>query len=71
MTKLEIVQRIAGNHNRLANIMVSGDNAIMMGETLRDLRALVQELQQDVEAELVEEAQKETEAQGEAVFEEK
>lgn len=71
MTKLEIVQRIAGNHNRLANIMVSGDNAIMMGETLRDLRALVQELQQDVEAELVEEAQKETEAQGEAVSEEK
>lgn len=71
MTKLEIVQRIAGNHNRLANIMVSGDNAIMMGETLRDLRALVQELQQDVEAELAEEAQKETEAQGEAVSEEK
>lgn len=71
MTKIEIVQRIAGNHNRLANIMVSGDNAIMMGETLRDLRALVQELQQDVEAELVEEAQKETEAQGEAVSEEK
>lgn len=71
MTKLEIVQRIAGNHNRLANIMVSGDNAIMMGETLRDLRALVQELQQDVEAELAEEAQKETETQGEAVSEEK
>lgn len=71
MTKLEIVQRIAGNHNRLANIMVSGDNAIMMGETLRDLRALVQELQQDVEAELAEEAQKEAETQGEAVSEEK
>lgn len=51
MTKLEITQRIAGNHNRLANIMVSGDNAILMGETLKDLRSLVQELQQDIEEE--------------------
>ncbi len=52
MTKLEIAQRIAGNHNRLAKIMVSGDNAILMGETLKDLRSLVQELQLDIEKEV-------------------
>lgn len=59
MTKLEIVQRIAGNHNRLANVMVNGDNAILMGDTLKDLRALVQELQKDVE----EEAEKQEQAE--------
>lgn len=51
MTKLEIAQRIAGNHNRLANIMVSGDNAILMGETLVDLRAVVSALNADLEKE--------------------
>lgn len=51
MTKLEIAQRIAGNHNRLANIMVSGDNAILMGETLVDLRAIVSALNADLEKE--------------------
>lgn len=59
MTKLEIVQRIAGNHNRMANIMVNGDSAILMGDTLKDLRALVQELQADVEAEAEEQAETE------------
>ena len=61
MTKLEIAQRIAGNHNRLANIMVSGDNAILMGETLKDLRSLVQELQQDIEEEVQDEERKKAE----------
>ena len=51
MTKLEILQHIATNHNNLAHIMVRGDDAIMMGETLKNLRMLVQSLQQDVEEE--------------------
>ena len=51
MNKLEILKRIALNHNNLAQIMVSGDNAIYMGETLRDLRTLVQQLQADIDAE--------------------
>lgn len=51
MTKLEIVQRVANNHNRLVNIMVSGESAILMGDTLRDMRSLVQELQADLEHE--------------------
>lgn len=51
MTKLEIVQRVANTHNKLAQIMVNGDNAILMGDVLMDLRQLVKSLQKDVEAE--------------------
>lgn len=54
MTKLEIAQRVANNHNRLANVLVSGDSAILMGETLKDLRLLVQELQKDISEEKLE-----------------
>lgn len=59
MTKLEIAQRVANNHNRLANILVSGDSAILMGETLKDLRLLVQELQKDISEEKLETCNKE------------
>lgn len=51
MDKIEILQCIVNNHNRLTQIMVSGDNAIMMGETLKELRLLAQVLQKDVEVE--------------------
>lgn len=49
MTKLDILKHIADNHNRLMRITVSGDNAILMGETLVDMRLLAQEMQKDVE----------------------
>ena len=51
MTKIEIVQHIANIHNCLAQIQVCGDGAIMMGDTLKELRFLEQELQNDNEAE--------------------
>ncbi len=51
MTKIEIVQCLANNHNRLSQIMVNGDNAILMGETIKELRLLIQELQKDIENE--------------------
>ena len=41
MTQLELIQRIADNHNRIAQIKVSGDDAILVGDTLKDMRALV------------------------------
>lgn len=63
MTKLEIAQRIADDHNRLANILASGgmkllnaDSAILLGDTIKDLRALAQQLGQDIEAEAAAEA---------------
>ena len=51
MTKIEIAQHIANAHNRLTQIQVCGDVAILMGDTLKELRLLVQELQKDIEAE--------------------
>ena len=51
MTKLEIMKRIAENHNRISKVLVSSDNAILVGDTIRDLRQLTVELQADVEAE--------------------
>lgn len=47
MTHLELIQRIADNHNRIAQIKVSGDDAIIVGDTLKDMRALVQQLQSE------------------------
>ena len=51
MTKLEILKCIANSHNRLTEIMVKGDDAIMMGETLKEMRTLAQMIQNDIEAE--------------------
>jgi len=44
MTKIELLTRIAENHNRIAGIMVQGDSAILVGDTLKDLRLLVDQL---------------------------
>lgn len=59
MTKLEILQHIAASHNVLAQIMVKGEDAIMMGDTLKNLRLLAQLLQKDVD----EETEKDAEAE--------
>ena len=45
MTKMELINRIVENHNRIAKMVVSGDNAILVGDTLKDLRQLFQQLQ--------------------------
>ena len=64
MTKMEIAQHIADDHSRLANILTSGgmkllnaDSAILLGDTLKDLRALAQQISQDIEQEAEAEAQ--------------
>lgn len=57
MTTFEIMQRIANNHNRIAQIYVSGDSAILLGDALRDMRLLVKELQEDLEREDVQESE--------------
>ncbi len=51
MTKLEILQRIVTNHNRISQVMVSGEGAVLVGDTIKDLRLLAQEIQTDVNAE--------------------
>lgn len=64
MTKMEIAQHIVDDYNRLANILASGgmkllnaDSAILLGDTLKDLRALAQQISQDIEQEAEAEAQ--------------
>lgn len=63
MTKFEIAKCIADDHNRLANILASGgmkllnaDSVILMGDTIKDLRALAQQITLDLEAEEAAEA---------------
>lgn len=47
MTKTELINRIIENHNRIATIEVRGDNAILIAETLIDLRHLLKQLQKE------------------------
>lgn len=47
MTQKELINRLVDNHNRVANIEVHGDSAILVADTLRDLRHLIQQLQQE------------------------
>ena len=51
MNKTEIIQRVANDHNILADIMVKGDGAIAMGTVLEDLRMVASQLQADIQAE--------------------
>jgi len=51
MSKLELAQKIANVHNTLAQILVSGDNAIAMGGVLIELRQMVNDLQIEIQAE--------------------
>lgn len=47
----EIMYRIAENHNRLAQVVANGvdfktgDNVVLMGEVIKDLRTIVHEMQ--------------------------
>lgn len=47
MTKTDLLQRIMENHNRIAQIEVHGDGAILVADTLRDLRYLLKQLQNE------------------------
>lgn len=47
MTKMELINRIVENHNRITNIEVHGDGAILVADTLRDLRNLIKKLQSE------------------------
>lgn len=51
MSKLELTQKIANIHNTLAQILVSGDNAIAMGGVLIELRQMVNDLQIEIQIE--------------------
>ena len=52
MTKMDLLQKIMENHNRIAQIEVHGEGAILVADTLRDLRNIFRYLQnEDLEEE--------------------
>lgn len=58
MTTIEIIQRLIPVHNRMIQISVSGDSAVLMGDSIRDLRFLLQELEKDTIKDPPEEAKR-------------
>jgi len=52
MNKTEILQHVAYNHNILADMLVKGDNAIIVGKVLESMRALAEQLQADIQSEI-------------------
>ena len=44
MTMHDILERIVNVHNSLAQVPVSGNGAIIMGQSLVELRAIAQEI---------------------------
>jgi len=53
METLEIMRRLAQIHNRIIQVSVSGDSTILIGDSIRDLRLLLQELEKDAKSEQV------------------
>lgn len=45
MTKQELINRLVDNHNRISSIEVHGEGAILVADTMRDLRLLIKQLQ--------------------------
>jgi hypothetical protein len=48
MKKADLLQRILENHNRVAQIEVHGEGAILAAETILDLRRLLKQLQNEI-----------------------
>lgn len=66
MSKLELIQKIANIHNTLAQILVSGDNAIAMGGVIIELRQMVNDLQVEIQTEEKAKAEEEDKEQTDA-----
>lgn len=49
MTTLEILQRLANIHNTILRVFVNGDNAVLIGESIKELRDLIGQLNRDVD----------------------
>lgn len=48
MTKEKILEQVVAAHNLVAQVCVSGDNAILVGDALRCMRVLCKQLQDDM-----------------------
>ena len=50
METKDIMQALANIHNNLCKMLVGSDNAIILGGSLNDMRALLATLNQEVES---------------------
>ena len=48
MTKQELINRLVDNHNRVSSIEVHGEGAILVADTIRDIRFLIKQLQEEM-----------------------
>jgi CMP-2-keto-3-deoxyoctulosonic acid synthetase len=48
---MDIMQSLVRIHNRIIQINVSGDSSLLMADSIRELRQLLQELENDAKAE--------------------
>ncbi len=51
MKTMDIMQSLVRIHNRIIQINVSGDSSLLMADSIRELRQLLQELENDAKAE--------------------
>lgn len=57
MKTIDIMQSLVRIHNRIIQINVSGDNSLLMADSIREIRQLLQELENDVKAEQIKAAE--------------
>lgn len=53
MTKLELMNHLVENHNRILCVSVAGESAILIADTIKDLRCLISALQEDINNERI------------------
>ena len=70
MTKSEILQIVVNVHNMIVDVNVSGNNTILVGDSIRALRYLGDALQKDIDAEAEKAAEEKKETEAEAGKEE-
>lgn len=51
MDTMDTLTRVADIHNRLSGMLVQGDNAIIIGGVLQDMRAWARTLQEELKME--------------------
>ena len=56
MKTYDLMQRLAQIHNQLMNVSVSGENAILLGNTILNIRSLLQDIENEAKKESTENA---------------
>lgn len=54
MTTSEIMQRVVEIHNHIVQVYVAGDSAVLIGDSIKNLRLLARQLQEQIETEQTE-----------------